>query len=198
MENTELKLVEQSGVELLTQAQIAERHGRSVSWVSEKIKQLDLKPVTEANDKAGIAATYDYKQFIFSLRNEKVKTTVAKVIDNHEACKEVIKQTFENMDNNIKMKFALEAMAAALQALDEEVKQRELEAEQLKIKLDEAMRWATVKRVLIDTGIEYPWRPLKKYSIENGYTIEKVYDKQYGETNAYHTDVWNAVYGVEI
>jgi hypothetical protein len=76
MENTELKLVEQSGVELLTQAQIAERHGRSVQWVSEKIKQLGLKPVTEGVNGTDVAAKYDYKQFTLELHNSKVKTTV--------------------------------------------------------------------------------------------------------------------------
>jgi hypothetical protein len=55
-----------------------------------------------------------------------------------------------------------------------------------------------VKRVLIETGREYPWKPLKEYSRKHGYTVEKAFDKNYGEVNAYHRDVWNAVYGLEL
>jgi hypothetical protein len=52
--------------------------------------------------------------------------------------------------------------------------------------------------MLIETGKEYPWKPLKEYSARRGYPVEKTFDKNYGEVNAYHVDVWNAVYGVEL
>jgi hypothetical protein len=68
----------------------------------------------------------------------------------------------------------------------------------LQIRLSEAEQWYSVKRVLIETGREYPWKPLKEYSARHGYAVEKTFDKNYGEVNAYHRDVWHAVYGVEL
>jgi hypothetical protein len=70
--------------------------------------------------------------------------------------------------------------------------------ENLKIRLSEHEQWYSVKRVLIETGKEYHWKPLKKYSLRHGYAIEKAFDKNYGEVNVYHQNVWNAVYGVEL
>jgi hypothetical protein len=55
-----------------------------------------------------------------------------------------------------------------------------------------------VKRVIIETGRQYPWKPLKEYSDRYGFAVEKTFDKNYGEVNAYHRDVWYAVYGVEL
>jgi hypothetical protein len=66
------------------------------------------------------------------------------------------------------------------------------------IRLSEAKQWYSVKRVLIETGREYSWKPLKIYSVRHGFAVEKVFDKNYGEVNAYHWDVWNAVYGLEL
>jgi predicted transcriptional regulator len=74
----------------------------------------------------------------------------------------------------------------------------EKKSARLQIRLSEAEQWYSVKRVLIETGREYPWKALKEYSTKHGYAIEKAFDKNYGEVNAYHRDVWNAVYGVEL
>ncbi|MDR1627243.1 MAG: hypothetical protein LBR79_00530 [Oscillospiraceae bacterium] len=70
--------------------------------------------------------------------------------------------------------------------------------EAVQIRLSEHEEWYSVKRVLIETGKEYFWKPLKKYSRRHGYTVQKTFDKNYGEVNAYHQDVWNAVYGLEL
>jgi hypothetical protein len=72
------------------------------------------------------------------------------------------------------------------------------ERDTLQIRLSEAEQWYSVKRVLIETGHEYAWKPLKEYSIRNGFAIEKAFDKNYGDVNAYHRDVWNEVYGLEL
>jgi DNA-binding Lrp family transcriptional regulator len=66
------------------------------------------------------------------------------------------------------------------------------------IRLSEAEEWYSVKRVLIATGKKYPWKPLKEWSFRYGYEIKKVFDQNYEEVNAYHIDVWNAVYGLEL
>jgi hypothetical protein len=85
----------------------------------------------------------------------------------------------------------------------DEIKTAELarvkhEKEALQIRLSEAKQWYSVKRVLIETGREYSWKPLKEYSRRHGFGVEKAFDKNYGEVNAYHRDVWNAVYGLEL
>jgi chromosome condensin MukBEF complex kleisin-like MukF subunit len=79
-----------------------------------------------------------------------------------------------------------------------EIARLKQEQEVLQIRLSEAEEWYSVKRVLIETGKEYPWKPLKEYSVQHGYFVEKTFDKNYGEVNAYHVDVWNKVYGVEL
>jgi DNA-binding Lrp family transcriptional regulator len=82
--------------------------------------------------------------------------------------------------------------------LREDIERLKSQKEALQIRLSEAEQWYSVKRVLIETGREYRWKPLKEYSRRHGYAVEKAFDKNYGEVNAYHTDVWNAVYGVEL
>jgi hypothetical protein len=82
--------------------------------------------------------------------------------------------------------------------LEAEVAELKASKEALQIRLSEAEQWYSVKRVLIETGREYPWKSLKEYSLQHGYAVEKAFDKNYGEVNAYHADVWNAVYGVEL
>ena len=88
--------------------------------------------------------------------------------------------------------------AVALTQLQGLLAQKTKEVEALKIELDESKEWYSVKRMMIEDGREFSWRPLKKYSDEHGYDIKKVFDANYGEVNAYHIDVWHAVYGVEV
>ena len=65
----------------------------------------------------------------------------------------------------------------------------------LQLELDKSKEYATVKRMQSLNDCSFDWRALKDYSIENGYEIKKVFDQNYGEVNAYHKDVWLAVYG---
>jgi DNA-binding transcriptional regulator YhcF (GntR family) len=72
------------------------------------------------------------------------------------------------------------------------------ENNRLQIRLSEAEAWWSVKRVLIETGREYPWKPLRDASRRMGREVQKVFDKNYGEVNAYHIVVWNRVFGLEL
>ncbi|MFP3041217.1 antA/AntB antirepressor family protein [Treponema primitia] len=72
------------------------------------------------------------------------------------------------------------------------------EKESLQIELSCAQEWYTVKRVLIETGKNYPWKQLKEYSLQNGYEIKQAFDQNYEHVNSYHIDVWHAVYGLEL
>lgn len=69
------------------------------------------------------------------------------------------------------------------------------EAVQLRLELDKSKEYASVKRMQALNDCAFDWRALKDYSVENGYEIKKVFDQNYGEVNAYHKDVWLAVYG---
>jgi phage anti-repressor protein len=93
---------------------------------------------------------------------------------------------------------ALKWADSQLKLKDARIAEIEWKKEALQIRLSEAQKWYSVKRVLIETGKEYPWRPLKQYSDQHGYAVEKTFDTNYGEVNAYHGDVWHAVYGLEL
>lgn len=71
-------------------------------------------------------------------------------------------------------------------------------ASQLSKQLDKAKDFATVKRVEKATGQKYKWKPLKDYSVENKFPVNKVFDANYGDINSYHADAWYEVYGVDI
>jgi regulator of replication initiation timing len=106
--------------------------------------------------------------------------------------------TNTDLEIMIKAQEVIGLLARRVSVLQTENKQLGFENEQLKIELSEAKEWYTVKRVLIETGREYAWKPLKEYSVKKGYDIERVYDKNFGNVNAYHINVWHDVYGLEL
>lgn len=69
---------------------------------------------------------------------------------------------------------------------------------QLEIELDRSHDYASVKRMERHYKRDFPWRPLKKYSEENGLKIIDAFDANYGKVNTYHADAWRAVYGVDV
>ena len=93
-----------------------------------------------------------------------------------------------------------QAMAAASVA-SRKVKALTHKVEELEIKLDENLSYATIKAIELSKGFAgngktFKFGPLKRYSEENGLTIKRVPDVNYGEVNAYHRDAWSKVYGV--
>jgi len=66
------------------------------------------------------------------------------------------------------------------------------ENEALSTRLGEAQEWWSVKRVMAETGREYPWRPLVDYAKTHGPAPRKIFDANYGEVNSYHRDTWHA------
>jgi Rha family phage regulatory protein len=58
--------------------------------------------------------------------------------------------------------------------------------------------YATIKKLEIYLRQKFDWRLLKKYSLDNGYHIKKVDDINYGAVNAYHANVWQAVYNIDL
>ena len=74
----------------------------------------------------------------------------------------------------------------------------EIERKNLKVTLDMAHDWSSIKRMEMRDGKKYFYPPLRNYSKANGYEVKKVFDQNYGEVNSYHKDVWEAIYGVVI
>ena len=89
--------------------------------------------------------------------------------------------------------------AETLRALADTVEREErLQAEKaaLEVTLDMSAQWASVKKMEATHSAKFPWKPLKDFSLNNGYEIKSVFDANYTTVNAYHVDVWQAVYGV--
>jgi hypothetical protein len=64
----------------------------------------------------------------------------------YEEKRVAVREVLDSLSADEKTKLALEAMAAALQAMQEERAKSELEKEQLQIQLDESLTWCTLKR----------------------------------------------------
>lgn len=79
-----------------------------------------------------------------------------------------------------------------------DLEEAEARVESLQITLDENHQWASVKRMEKEHKRSFKWQELKAYSLVNDYEIKRVFDQNYGEVNAYHADVWLAVYGVKV
>ena len=69
----------------------------------------------------------------------------------------------------------------------------------LEIKLDESMRYATVKRMAKTyLGRNFDWRLLKSVSSAMDIPPIDVFDANYGSVKAYHANAWRTAYGLEI
>ncbi len=68
----------------------------------------------------------------------------------------------------------------------------------LVITLDEAEHWSSIKKQEKINLVKYKWQSLKRYSIQEGYEIKKVFDQNYGEVNSYCAEVWMAVHQLDI
>ena len=72
-------------------------------------------------------------------------------------------------------------------------------ANRLEVELDRARSYATVKRMgLLHHGQDFSWRVLKRMSEQMGILPIDVFDANYGTVKAYHADVWQAAYALDI
>ena len=83
-------------------------------------------------------------------------------------------------------------------ALLERLEAVETERQYLKVTLDLAHDWSSIKRMELRNDKKYFYPPLRNYSKENGYEIKSVFDQNYGKVNSYHKNLWFAVYDVII
>lgn len=69
----------------------------------------------------------------------------------------------------------------------------------LEIEMDRNQQYATVKRMeKLWHGQKFNWRELKYTAIEMGIPPVDVFDANYGTVKAYHADVWQEAYALEI
>jgi len=72
-------------------------------------------------------------------------------------------------------------------------------ANKLEQVLDRSQQYATVKRMsMLYHGQQFSWRELKHVSLEMGIPPVDVFDANYGTVKAYHADVWQETYALEI
>jgi hypothetical protein len=144
----------------------------------------------------GVKTFFDEKEVTLIL--ESIKQSQ----ENQTTLKGSLQGTETSLTPALKLAELTELIKRSYEQIDEiktaEIARLKQNREALQIRLSEAEQWYSVKRVLIETGREYPWKPLKEYSNKHGFAVEKAFDKNYGEVNAYHRDVWNMVYGLEL
>lgn len=101
------------------------------------------------------------------------------------------------------LRMALDDPTFVIGILSEIKQEREAHAltahrlEEKTLQLDESKEWFTVKRVAFINHRpwqSFDWRRLKNTSAYLGYPVQKVFDANYGEVNAYHIDVWKQEY----
>jgi hypothetical protein len=88
----------------------------------------------------------------------------------------------------------------AKKVLEEGFREIERENAELAIKIGESESYKSTIEVRLLTGEpEKNWRPLRDYSLKNGYSIKRTRTREgtaYGYINSYHLDVWYEVYGI--
>jgi hypothetical protein len=48
------------------------------------------------------------------------------------------------------------------------------------------------------TGKKYDWKPLFRFCMRHGLTVEPMYNESYGYVNAFPVIAWSVVYGIDV
>lgn len=130
--------------------------------------------------------------------NEAEVTVILDYMKNHTSnnrsveLKSTVANSSTNLTPALKIKRALELMQ---EGYEEELERIKAEKEALAIKLDESGDWYSIKRMQkLNPDVDFNWRIMKRESEKLGYEVKKVFDQNYGEVNAYHRDVYEALY----
>lgn len=84
--------------------------------------------------------------------------------------------------------------ATAMNTASQKVK----ENEKLKQELDRSKEYATIKKVYINTGIKFKWKPLKDYCKLSKLKTGDVFDQNYGVVKSYPSKAWKDVYNIDV
>lgn len=115
-----------------------------------------------------------------SLNTDQAWEVYDRLVDNY----------FQKKDDKTNMPMSYrDAIAQLLESLDREA--------ELRAQLDTSKDWYSIKRVAALNNVSwktFKWRRLKEVGERMGHEVKKIFDANYGEVNAYHKDVWEAVY----
>lgn len=115
-----------------------------------------------------------------SLNTDQAWEVYDRLVDNY----------FQKKDDKTNMPMSYrDAIAQLLESLDREA--------ELQAQLDTSKDWYSIKRVAALNNVSwktFKWRRLKEVGERMGHEVKKIFDANYGEVNAYHKDVWEAVY----
>lgn len=115
-----------------------------------------------------------------SLNTDQAWEVYDRLVDNY----------FQKKDDKMNMPMSYrDAIAQLLESLDREA--------ELQAQLDTSKDWYSIKRVAALNNVSwktFKWRKLKEAGERMGYEVKKIFDANYGTINAYHKDVWEAVY----
>ena len=88
-----------------------------------------------------------------------------------------------------------EALKQETMRLVEENKGLAENIKELELKLKESMEWYSIKRMeKLNPGEKFDSRLLKNNSKKMGIPVKKIFDRNYGEVDVYHRDVWEDLY----
>lgn len=93
------------------------------------------------------------------------------------------------------MELAQKGYELELERIKAEKAKLKAEKEKLQIELDTSKEWYSIKRMeKLNPDKKFSYSILKAQSLRMGKEIKKVFDANYGEVNAYHRSVWEALY----
>jgi phage regulator Rha-like protein len=188
-------LIKIDQTETISSIEIAELTGKQHTHVMRAIE----KTLTEAEVSASIfGGTYKDKQGktrkCYNLPRFECDLVISGYSVRYRAA--IIKRWHE-LEAGKAPKSRLELAKEQVRLIEREEKLM-LELQEVKIELDEAQEWASVKRMEKMHDELYDWRVLKKVSQQLSIKRKDVFDQNYGTVKAYHADVWAAAYDVTI
>ena len=144
-----------------------------------------------------------YTKLIKSMDNDTSWDVMEEIVDNYFTMKQIL-NSIEQEKKELVYKIykgGEEAVIASERLrkieVDEATKPLQKEIEDKNIQLQKTKEWYSIKRVaqIVNASWkDFNWRLLKLESKVQRHEVKKVFDANYGKVNAYHINVWKAVY----
>ena len=144
-----------------------------------------------------------YTKLIKSMDDDTSWNVMEEIVDNYFTMKQIL-NSIEQEKKELVYKIykgGEEAVIASERLrkieVDEATKPLQKEIEDKNIQLQKTKEWYSIKRmaqIVNASWKDFNWRLLKLESKVQRYEVKKVFDANYGKVNAYHINVWKAVY----
>lgn len=175
------------------------------------IDQIDTFDLTQIYSKQAliqaknifILSERGYTKLIKSMDDDTSWDVMEEIVDNYFAMKQILNSIEQEKKDLIYKiyKGGPEAVDASkrLSEIESNEKAKPLlkEIEDKNIQLQKTKEWYSIKRVaqIVNASWkDFNWRLLKLESKVQRHEVKKVFDANYGKVNAYHINVWKAVY----